>query len=318
MQISTIKPLALDLGIGRNVNVIAVAHEDRFADSHFSEPLTSYAEGIPDDTGLADALEFLFPSVPVGRRFEHRVHDTDRSHLSESDDIRAIGSAFKRVEYTGDMETRRTYNKGLTTTLDRDDTMDGEQELTVARLINRLRRNDLVRGVTVFAAGCTNAGKTWNAASDPDADLLSMLTTGGDALGVDLNRVAFGPTAWSKRFLALRASATAGAFASASLTPDQVGTLLAVDSARVIRQRYRTAKAGSKSAALGSYVFGFFAAANPGKEDPSHGKRFWTPTESGEYRVYIEEHAKTIDISVEHYSLIVMPMTTGARMLTIS
>ena len=55
-----------------------------------------------------------------------------------------------------------------------------------------------------------------------------------------------------------------------------------------------------------------------GLDDPSNVKRFWTPTDSGKVRVYREVHAKYIDISVEHYSNIILTSSLGPQMLTIS
>jgi hypothetical protein len=55
-----------------------------------------------------------------------------------------------------------------------------------------------------------------------------------------------------------------------------------------------------------------------GKDDPSNVKRFWTPTSAGVVAVYREEFPKYVDITVEHYSNIVVTSTLGIEMLTIS
>jgi hypothetical protein len=56
------------------------------------------------------------------------------------------------------------------------------------------------------------------------------------------------------------------------------------------------------------------------KEDGSNLKRFWSPCDGGEeFRVYVDEsQAKTIDITVEQYSLITAVDTGGIRQFTIS
>jgi hypothetical protein len=54
----------------------------------------------------------------------------------------------------------------------------------------------------------------------------------------------------------------------------------------------------------------------PGKDEPDNLKRFITPTESGgPFRVYLEEHSKYTDISVEHYSTVIVTSTLGLSAL---
>ncbi|MGC4068426.1 MAG: hypothetical protein QM784_28025 [Polyangiaceae bacterium] len=49
-----------------------IAYNDAVADTHYSEPLTSYAVGWKNPESLDALLEDLAPSVTVGRRFEFR------------------------------------------------------------------------------------------------------------------------------------------------------------------------------------------------------------------------------------------------------
>ena len=55
-------------------------------------------------------------------------------------------------------------------------------------------------------------------------------------------------------------------------------------------------------------------------DDPSNTKRFWTPVEGGgKYRVYEQPiSSKLTDLTVEHYSNVVVTSSAGLRTLTIS
>ena len=223
------------------------------------------------------------------------------------------------MEYTGTSANEKTINKGLTIALDRDELVPGKEERTVIRLIARLNRNDLRRAVALLIAGATNTGKTWDATAgkDPDMDVKADLETGATARGLGSNVVVYGATAWTKRLTSYRAQNLAGQSASSTLTPDQVAAFLGVNRAVISNERYQSTKT-TKAEILGAYVLMYYASLLADTEDPSNIKQFWTPTESGRFRVYREEHAKTIDISVEHYSNIVLPSTLGLRKFTIS
>jgi hypothetical protein len=55
-------------------------------------------------------------------------------------------------------------------------------------------------------------------------------------------------------------------------------------------------------------------------DDATNLKRFWSAVEGGEkYRVYEQQvNSKMIDLTVEHYSNIVLTSQIGIRKLTIS
>ena len=55
-------------------------------------------------------------------------------------------------------------------------------------------------------------------------------------------------------------------------------------------------------------------------EDPTSAKRFWSAVEGGgKFRVYEQQvSAKMIDLTVEHYSNVLVTSTVGLRTLTIS
>jgi hypothetical protein len=140
-----------------------------------------------------------------------------------------------------------------------------------------------------------------------------------DASGVRPNRILFGDTAWNKRLLAHRAQATAGGFASSGLTPEELAGFLGLDGVRISRERYQST-AAAKSKITPDIVLLFFGMDGATIEDATHAKRFWSAVESGgRYRVYEQQvNSKMVDLTVEHYTHVVITSNVGLRKLTIT
>lgn len=313
-----ISNLAVDRGAENKHGEVCLANEARFTSATFSQPLTTFSVGWKDNDNILALLQFIAPEVMVGRRFEFKKSVNAETLLSETDDIRAIGAPFKRVEYTGTTVNEKTLNKGLTIRLDKDEMVDGDEERAVLRLKGRLFRNDLRRAVAMLLA-IDNAGtsKTWGSSGKPDKDLMDAIQSAGDAAGLNPNRLLFGTAAWQLRYSSYEAQATAGAFAGLSLTPDQVAAKLGLSAARVSGERYQSSATG-KSKVVGSYAVVFFGEDGVGKDDPSSVKRFVTPVGPEGVRVYRDEKDKYVDITVEHYSNVVTTSSVGVAKLNIS
>jgi len=325
MKNSFINALPEDPGSGapNKPGVICLANETRFIESYFDEPLTTYAVGWRDPNNIEATLNFCCPPVPVPRRFTYKEWTNKESLLSETDDIRAIGSDFKRVEYTGKETEGKTLNKGLTVLVDLDEVADKAnwEQLYVSRLMTRLLRSELRRAIGLLDDG-TNTAKTWDttAGKDPDQDVLTDLIAATTTSGLRPNRILYGETAWDKRGISHRAQNTAGGFASASLSQLQLAALLMVDGVAVSKERYQS-DASTKTQIVNNLVLEFFQTNSPDLADPSNVKRFVTPAEGagGNFRVYTQQiSAKLYVITVEHYSNIVSTSTLGLRKLTIS
>lgn len=316
--------------------IYALANDSRFTESHFSEPLTTFATGWKDPNKIEDTLEFFAPQTPVpGRLFEWKKAVNAEEFFSETDDVRAIGADFKRVEYTGSDVTDKTLNKGLTMRVDLDSvntTVPGWENRFIAKMIRRLMRNDLRRAITLLSAAATNTAKTWDSSADPDSDIVAEMVTAGDAVGFAFNRVGFGHTAWQKRFTSLRTGSNAAKFGTSGFTPQQLADLLSVDEVYVSRERYQSS-AAAKTQIVANLVLMFYAAAGLDTEDPSNIKRFVSPppnvvTGGSQFarpggglgvNVYQQQvSSKLVDLSVEHYSKIVMTSTLGVRQFTVS
>lgn len=297
----------------KNINLTA-ANASRFEAAHLSEPLTAFASGWKDPENLGELLEFIAPKVLVPRRFEYRSMENKEVFSSEEDDIRSIGSDFKRVEYTGELHNARTENKGLTIRIDHDEIFgDDWQERYVNLLMQRLLRNELRRAMLVLSKDIKAETKPWNASTIPDADLRKILTEATNDSGVRPNRLLIGESAWVSRITAYE-SATNPALARASeLTPQSLADKLLLDKVKIMSARYQAA--GKNEHILGKDIFAFYAQPGATKDEPSNLKRF---VSGNPFNVYVEETAKYTDITVEHYSNIVRTSTLGIRKLTIN
>lgn len=302
---------------------VALANDTRFGESYFNQPLTTYSVGWRDPNDIQATLDFLAPPVEVNRWFTYAEWLNAEQFLSDSDDVRSIGSEFKRAEYKSIKTTAKTENKGLTYRADLDELVQkpGWEEAIVSRLMTRLLRNELRRAVALASAAATNTAKTWDttAGKDPDQDVLTDLIASQNSSGIYPTRVLYGHTAWSKRILSHRSQTLAGGMASAGLSPDQVAGFLGVNHVLVSKERYQSATA-SKSEIVSNLVLEFIGQDGVSVEDPSSLKRFISPCVDGSrFRVYTQQmSAKLYDITVEHYCLTKVTSTTGLRKLTIS
>ena len=302
---------------------IVEANASLFTESFFSEPLTGYAVGWKDPNDIDATLGFYAPAVTVPRKFEYKEFVNAEEFYSDGDDDeRAIGGEFGEVEYKSSKTVAKTVNRGLKICVDLDEVADHEgwREHYTGKLLRRLKRNSLRRAIALLSAAATNAAKTWDtsAGKDPDQDVLTDLVTATTASGVRPNRVGYGDTAFSKRLLAHRAQDTAGGYASAGLTEQQLAAFLNVDRVQVSRERFSTG--GTKSEIVSNLVLMFMAMEGQDAEDASNIKRFVSPTEGGgPVRVYERQvSAKLYEIVVEHYELIKITSTLGLRKQTIS
>lgn len=302
--------------------LVAMADSGSFNNTHFSEPLTNYAQGWRDPSDLQAALDFLFPPVQVGRRFEFRKHDESADFLVDTDDERAPGADFKRVSYAGTIQNSKTVNKGLTMFVDSDEVGDfpAWQQVYTGRLLRRCLRNDLNSAVALLIAGAANTAKTWDANADPDADLIALVEAAGDLIGFNPSRLAFFGAAWTKRLTSLRAKASAGGFSSVALaTPDQVAQYCGAQRGTNVTVRIKSGASKAKMGG-GNYVVAFHAEDGVGPEDPSAAKRFFSPCGDGTpYRVYVRQVSEKLwALTVERYNKLVVTSTVGLVKYTIS
>lgn len=324
---SAVMTMPADRGNDNQPGTICAANETRFVQANFSEPLTAYAMGWRDEDDIEGTLNFLAPVVPVPRRFEFAKSNNAEDFLSETDDVRSIGSSFKRIEYTSEKVDAKTHNKGLTIRVDMDavEGMPNWKQIYTGRILRRLKRNELRRAMALLVAAGTNAGKVWAGTGDPDQDLVGAAIAFADAVGMNPNRALYDIVAWQQRKTCYRAQDTAGAFASAGMTTAEVAAYAMLRAVRVSQERFipvgtattkkRVLDEGNANKGL---VLVFQAEDNLSAEDPSNIKRFITNTKTGgQYRVFEQEiDAKFVDITVEHYSNIIVTSSLGIQKLT--
>ena len=340
VSLANADPIPLDLG-NSNIpgQIYRLANDSRFSETYFSEPLTTYGVGYKDPNDLVGALEFFSPTTQVpGRLFEFKKWSNPEEFYSEVDDVRAIGADFKRVEFTGQDQTAKTQNKGLTMRVDLDNVVQvpGWENRYVAKLIRRLLRNELRRSIGILSAAAVNTAKTWNpttnANADPDQDVLAEESLAADDQGFAFNRVGYGHSSWVLRSQALRSGANAAKFATAGMTAEQLAGWLAVDDVYVSKERYQSSST-AKTQLVGNTVLMFTAMPGQDIEDPSNIKRFVSPPPNLQVggkpyerpaggldiNVYLQQiSSKLVDISVEHYSLISLTSSLGIRSFTTS
>ncbi len=298
--------------------IIMAANDANFDAAHLSEPLSEFIVDTPDDEGLDVLLEALFPSVPVGRSFSYRIHDTKESFqiALNDEDIREVGGDFPQVRRTGTQAEGRTDNKGLVMILDND--QGGEdaavQQRAVVNLRNRLLRSDLYRGEALLEANDVASTPNWgggNANADPDGDLMSAIDAGGDVRGIDSNTVLYGGTAWVRRFLSLGLGDNAARHQTRNLSTEQLKDLMGVD--RLVKSKFRfQSSATAKGKIGGPKVYSFYSKPGAMPDDPSNIKRFVTSVPGGGLmRVYIHSIRKRTEVAVEHYSRLALTSALG-------
>ena len=146
-------------------------------------------------------------------------------------------------------------------------------------------------------------------------------------------RIGYGHAAWNKRKLSHRAQNTPGGYASAAYTESDLAAFLGIDQALVSKERFQSGPS-TKTQIVNNLVLMFVALSGGDMDDPSNIKRFVSPPpnlySAGEGKiaapagglnvnVYVNQvSAKLVDISVEHYSNVIMTSTAGVRQFTVS
>jgi hypothetical protein len=299
----------------------SLANEERFTSSFYSEPLTQYATGWADSENLTALTDYVAPRVPVGRRFEYKQAVNAEAFLSEQDDIRGIQGEFKRVEYKSVSANGKTDNRGLCYRIDLDEEGAGilTEELIVARLLQRLKRNQYRRAIAALIAVANNTPVTWATGTpSPDEDIRAAVARAQLSSGVFPNRGLIDLQAWNNRKKGMNPQFTAGTLAGYLWTTAEVAADQGLDSVMMSKAVYQTS-ATAKSYIIGNKVIVFPGQDSPSREDPTAVKRFVTPTGDGDFRVYRQPMGpKFIDITVEYYDSIVATATVGTEMLTVS
>jgi hypothetical protein len=306
-------------------NRLLAFNASQFEANEPSEFLSNYAVRYQDPlaASLQSLLQMLAPDVQCGmsRTVEYAVYLLQDAFLSMDntlDDLRAIGADFTTLRNTTKtMVFQKIPNRGLAVEVDEDEErLDPDwQQRKVAYLLGILARTALRRALALFIASATAVAKNWSTPGDPDMDLLNELE---NSL-IRMTRLILGPTAATKRKINFRAQNTAGGFASAGLSDQELADYLALDQAVTARNKY-TSGVGATSSIFASYALLFIASDTMQKDDPSNLKTFWAPCKNGQrYATYVRQVGdKRWRIAVEKYELTAVTAVAGAEILTIS
>lgn len=309
---------------------LAMANEERFTASYYSDPLTAYAVGWTDPENLEALIDFIAPRVPVGRRFEFKSAVNVEAFLSEISDERAIGADFKQIEYKGSTIQSKTNNRGLKYLLDLDEEGAGilTEELIVSRILQRLKRNNYRRAIATLlnASATNNTNVTWTyptvTTASPDEDIRTLIQGTQLTSGVFPNRLLIDLKSWNIRKRQYASQALqAGAIYGYGRTIDDVVADQSVEGMMLSKAVYQSAEwvTPAKSYILPQNCVAFYGQDNPTRDDPTNLKRFVTPVSDGDYRVYRQPLGpKLVAISVECYDLLVQTSTLGIGQLTVA
>lgn len=303
--------------------VIALANAARLEGATYSQSLTQFTVGYRDPENLLAAVDYIAPPIQVARRFDWKKSDSSKDFMTETDDERAIGAGFKRVEYSGTEQEAKTRNRGLMYLLDRDE--DGgvtKEEDIVAMLMQRIIRNKYRRAMTALNGITAGEGAVFSSATQPDELMRAALATAQLETGIYPNRGLIGLVGWNLRKAGMAGGDKAGHFAGHMATPAQVAGDLMLDDLRVDKAIYQSTKT-AKARIVGSSFYGFNARDGLTKDDHSNIKQFWSsPIDgAGRFRVFRKVTGvgdKFVEIVVEHYENITVTSTLGVTRLNIT
>ena len=293
-------------------------------EGNFIEALTTYATGWKPEPGVDELLGFITRPEKVGERFEYEQLTNVEAFLSNVDeDLRAKRSEFKELPPpTSTKVLAETTNRGLMMLVENKLFAQKGGNYYTGMIMQRLKLNKVRRAFALLSAAANNTAKTWDTTSgkDPDQDVETQLITAADSSGIRPNRVLYGETAWSKRRLSHRAQATAGGFASAAMTAEQVAQHLTVDGVLVGKARYASS-ASARAQVVANLVIMFNALASADLQDPTNVIDFWSPCDigGGQYAVYQWSiGSKFTGIAVEHNEKLAAVSTLGVEKFTVS
>jgi len=304
---------------------IVLANSESYNAANLSQALTSYVAGLPIDEKAQSLLDFIAPPVRTANRFEYNTIGNG-TQLVDNDDARAVRSEFKKVTVDGTVRNAKLVNRGLTLVIDSDEYFGDYEQEAAKFLKQRLILNELARAISMLKKATADAqtAVVWKSGggTNPDIDIRTLVTSVGNAGGLNANRIVIGDTAWSYRLASLFGSEASAANAQALLNLDGLAGLVGADKIMNSDQRFLTKVKDSEGKAkkefelmLSNYVFAFNSKDGASKYDPSTFKRF---VGEDNFKVYVDKKAKTTEVTVEHYSLLAQTGTGACASLLVS
>lgn len=255
-----------------------------------SEFLSNYAVRYsdPNQAALSSLREQLAPEVMSNNSafVQYPVFGFTDAFLAMDNALdvrRGVGADFTTVgNVTHNLATQKMPEIGLAIEVDEEEELlDPDwQQRKVAFLLGILDRTELRQAIALLVAGATNVAKTWDATAgkDPDQDVLTEI----NAMMIKPNNIWYGPGAWVKRSLSLRAQNLAGQATSSTMTTEQLGGIWNAN-IQVPQPRYASA-ASTTATIFGSVVMLFTAMPGMSRDDFSNLKTFTAPARTGQRR----------------------------------
>ena len=300
------------------MELIKLDNTERFDAAFFSEPLTAYAQNYMLEGPTQAIMDKVAGKVYVPRRFEYRRYSSaaDLANVdimaTNEEAIRALGSDFKTLSKSRDIQMNKTYNKGFVIRLDEDEmSSDPQWEVNcVKKILRALTIADAfqISSLLYNDLSAYSVTPTWNggAGQDPDGDLMAMLAEAENASNLRPNYILMGSNLWAARIKTLRAQTSLLAVQSANQSVKDLSDWLQAEVIVTNRADFP----GTQSALFMGY------SGSSGLDDIATIRRFVTAVEGGvDYRAFKRQVSTKIwEVAVEHYSNIVMTgPTLGLR-----
>lgn len=307
-------------------NRLQLALNDLATGDILTSPLQSFAVGFPQNDMLEPETQFLAPDVKANARVtEYLDHSGGFGVESELYDERGSKAEFKTIDQKGNRVAVSLFERGLASEIDLSnyDDPQAEAQRRVQAIISRLQLNRLRRASAALIAIAADTSKVWSTAAgkDPDGDVSAELLAGWTATAVRATRAYYGGSAWSLRGIAHRAQNTAGGFASAGLTPEQLAAFLQLEGVMVSKALY-TDGGSSIAAVTGGKVIMFRSFANVSPEDSSVLKTLWAPCNGQRYEVLpvrmVGDRMMRVAVRCIDKCVVTGPATNTVRTLSVS
>ena len=297
------------------MELIKLDNTERFDAAFYSEPLTAYAQNYMLEGPTQSIMEKVAGKVYVPRRFEYRRYSSAAElanvdiMAANEEAIRALGSDFKTMSKSRDIQMDKTYNKGFVIRLDEDEmSSDPQWEVNcVKKILRALTIADAYSVSSKLYDALTpySVSLTWNggAGQDPDGDLMAMLAAAEDACNLRPNYILMGANVWAARIKTLRAQTSLLAVQSANQSVKDLSDWLQSEVIVTNRADFPNTD--------GKILMGY--SGSSGLDDIATIRRFVTAADGGvDYRSFKRQVSTKIwEVAVEHYSNIV---TTGATL----
>ena len=288
------------------------------------QPLQVYATSAAANDDLNPEIAFLSPEVPVSPYFAYQDYSGGINTMTSLASLeRAINGGLQTIDGKGVEVAGLCKSYGLASEIDEDrfDDVQAEMQNRVRQIMDLIALNRLQIRLAAFVAIAANTAKTWGSSANPDADIRAAIISAHTGSGFRPTRVYLDETAQSLRQGAFESQATAGAFAGAMRSPQQLAGYLGISGVQVSNALARDS-AGTLASVFASKVLLFRSFPGASRTDTSIMKTFVTNDNGQRFRVHqrqVNEKVWRVAVTYRETTLVTGPVTGDpVRTLTIS